>query len=69
MVNDLRLLGAAEARMARRDHARMLGEAVEHGSVAIEPDAGMEEQKRPTAPFFDGLNRDAVDRYGGSRIL
>ena len=37
-------------------------------SGAIEPDAGMEEQKRPTAPFFDGLNLDAVDRYGGRRI-
>jgi hypothetical protein len=47
----------------------MLGELVDDGGVAIEPDAGMEKQKRPTAPFFDGLNLDAVDRYGGRRIL
>ena len=64
-----RLLGIAEARMARRNHAGMLGELVDDGGVAIEPDAGMEEQKRPTVPFFDGLNLDAVDRYGGRRIL
>src|SRR5262249_6005605 len=65
----LRLLGVAKARMARRDHAGTLGELVNEGSVAIEPDARMKEQKRPTAPFFDGLNLDAVDRYGGRRIL
>jgi hypothetical protein len=47
----------------------MLGKLVDDRSVAIEPDTGMEEQKRPTAPFFDGLNPDAVDRYGGRRIL
>jgi hypothetical protein len=47
----------------------MLGEPFDDGSVAIKPDAGMEKQKRPTAPFFDGLNPDAVDRYGGRRIL
>src|SRR6185369_15060753 len=61
----LRLLGVAEARMARCDHACMPGKLVDGGGVAIEPDAGMEEQKRPTASFFDGLNLDAVDRYGG----
>src|SRR5207244_9311809 len=65
----LRLLGVAEARMARRDHVGMLGELVDDGRVRVEPNAWMEKQKRPAAPFLNDLEAYAVDRHGGRAIL
>jgi hypothetical protein len=56
-----RLLGAAEARMARSDHARPLGQAVEHRRRRLDADARMQEQERPPAAALGGVDADAID--------
>ena len=64
MLNDSGRLGAAEARMSRREHARALREHIEHRRCPLDPDAGMQEQERPPAPALDHLHADAVDDDG-----
>ena len=61
----LRLLGAAEARMRRRDHARLRGELLEHRRVGLDADAGMEEQQRPPGAGLDHLDAHAGDGLFG----
>ncbi len=58
----LRLLGAAEARMGRRDDSRLGGKQVEHRGVGRDADAGMEEEDRGTLAALDPFEPYARDR-------
>jgi hypothetical protein len=64
-VERWRLLGAAEAWMARGDQARPLRQAIERRRRCADADAGMQEQQRPTAAALDQLDADAVDHPRG----
>src|SRR5438132_11252954 len=68
MIEGMRLLGRAEARMRRRDHTRLLGQPIEYRSRPIETDSRMQKQQRLAAPALDHLHADAVDGDGGWRI-
>ena len=61
-VKDFGCFGAAEARMDRRDHARMRGAAGRAPAPRVEPDAGMQEQSGRPLPLLDAFDANAVDR-------
>ena len=63
------LLGAAEARMARRDDAHALRQPVEHRGLWVETDAGMQEEQGPPAPLFRIFYRNTIDGKSSQRIL
>ena len=53
--------------MGRRDHARALGEPVEHGRVGIDTDLRMQEEQGPAVSLLDGLDANTIDLARGER--